>query len=182
VFNIDLPLLRERLEDVPILADHFLNDLNRINQKEKNFSSETLNILTKYTWPGNVRQLANTVERSFHVATDSETIYPIHLPNYLVENQRRTADIAINDVSPEYDPFQDESARQTNRRLGSLKSETHKKTHDDNVSLKENEEQLIKKAIEKSGYNISKASKILGIARCTMYRKIKKYNINTKHN
>ncbi len=178
VFNIDLPLLRERLEDVPLLADCFLNGFNRINNKEKKFSAETLNILTKYTWPGNVRQLANAIERSFYVATDSEIIYPIHLPNYLIENQSRTIDTAVNDVSQERDPFQGERAPQPNGRLTSSKSETHRLT----ISLKENEEQLIKKTIEKSGYNISKASKILGIARCTMYRKIKKYNIITKQN
>ena len=63
-----------------------------------------------------------------------------------------------------------------------MNSEMHKKTHEFNVSLKENEEQLIRKAIVKSDYNISKASKVLGIARCTMYRKIKKYNISTIQN
>jgi limonene hydroxylase len=182
VFNIDLPLLRERLDDIPLLVDYFLNGLNRMDHKTKELSSESLNILTNYSWPGNIRQLANVVERSFHVATESQTIQPEHLPGYLIDDQHKTCDTADNDVSLEHDSAHDRYDPPTNRRLNSLNSEIHKKAHEFNVSLKENEEQLIRKAIVKSGYNISKASKVLGIARCTMYRKIKKYNISTSEN
>jgi len=182
VFNIHLPLLRERLEDIPLLVDYFLNCHNRMNHKAKEFSSENLNILTNYSWPGNIRQLANVVERSFHVATESQTIQPEHLPSYLIDDQNKTCDTTDIDVTQEYDIVQDKHAPQTNMRRNSLNSEMHKKTHEFNVSLKENEEQLIRKAIVKSDYNISKASKVLGIARCTMYRKIKKYNISTIQN
>jgi len=182
VFNIDLPLLRERLEDIPLLVDYFLNCHNRMDQKAKEFSSESLNIFMNYSWPGNIRQLANVVERSFHVATESQTIQTEHLPSYLIDDQHKTCDTAGNDVSQEHDIVQDKHAPQTNRRLNSLNSEMHKKAHGFNVSLKENEEQLIRKTIVESGYNISKASKVLGIARCTMYRKIKKYNISTGQN
>ena len=85
-------------------------------------------------------------------------------------------------MSQEHDIVQDKNAPQTKRRLGGLNSDMHKKDYELNVSLKENEEQLIRKAIVKSGFNISKASKVLGIARCTMYRKIKKYDISTVQN
>ncbi len=182
VFNIYLPLLRERLEDIPLLMDYFLNYHNRMDHKAKEFSSESLNILVNYSWPGNVRQLANVVERSFHVATESQTIQPEHLPGHLIADQHKTCDTADIDVTQVHDIVQDKHAPQTNMRRNSLNSEMHKKTHEFNVSLKENEEQLIRKAIVKSDYNISKASKVLGIARCTMYRKIKKYNISTIQN
>jgi transcriptional regulator of acetoin/glycerol metabolism len=56
-----------------------------------------------------------------------------------------------------------------------------KKAGEFNVSLRENEEQIIRKAIVECSYNISKASKVLGIARCTLYRKISKYNISAEH-
>ena len=177
VFHIDLPLLRERLEDVPLLVDYFLNGLNNMSDKAKEFSSDSLNILTNYSWPGNIRHLANVVERAFHVATDLQTIQPLHLPSYLVEDQQKECDSTDHNVNQEHDILQDKPALQTNGKLNRLNSETRRNAHELNVSLKENEEQLIRKAIAKSGYNISKASKDLGIARCTMYRKIKKYNI-----
>ena len=182
VFNIDLPLLRERLEDIPLLVDYLLKDLNRMNHKAMEFSSESLNILTNYTWPGNVRQLANVIERSFHIATDSKTIQPEYLPSYLIDEQRQSFNTVDNDMNQEHSLVQDKHALQNNKRTDGLNSKAHNKAKQFNVSLKENEEQLIRKAIVKSGYNISKASKVLGIARCTMYRKIKKYSISTGKN
>ena len=126
--------------------------------------------------------MANVVERSFHIATDSKTIQPEYLPSYLIDEQRQAFNTVDNDMNQEHRIAQDKHALQNNKRTDGLNSEAHKKAKQFSVSLKENEEQLIRKAIVKSGYNISKASKVLGIARCTIYRKIKKYSISTGKN
>ncbi len=65
VVNIDLPPLRERKEDIPVLAEFFLRKFNEENQKKlSGFSSEAIDFLLKYEWPGNVRELENAVERA----------------------------------------------------------------------------------------------------------------------
>lgn len=65
VVNIELPPLRERKEDIPVLADFFLRKFNEENQKKlSGFSSEAMDFLLKYEWPGNVRELENAIERA----------------------------------------------------------------------------------------------------------------------
>jgi two-component system response regulator AtoC len=69
VVNIELPPLRERKEDIPVLADFFLRKFNEENQKKiTGFSSEAIDFLLKYEWPGNVRELENAIERSIILA------------------------------------------------------------------------------------------------------------------
>ena len=68
VFPIHLPPLRERQDDVALLADHFLAELNRAEKTRKRFSTATLDRLREYAWPGNVRELHNVVQRAFIIA------------------------------------------------------------------------------------------------------------------
>ena len=72
VVTIELPSLRERKEDVPLLAQHFLKRVTVENQKEiTGFSPEATDFLLKYEWPGNVRELENAIERAVILAKDS---------------------------------------------------------------------------------------------------------------
>jgi len=72
VVNIELPPLRERKEDIPLLAQHFLNDFALENQKRiTGFSPEATELLLGYDWPGNVRELENAIERAVILAKDS---------------------------------------------------------------------------------------------------------------
>ena len=75
VFEIRLPPLRERLEDVPLLAEHFLSELNAREQASKRLSPEATEALASYQWPGNVRQLLNAIQRAFIMA-DGNVIAP----------------------------------------------------------------------------------------------------------
>ena len=73
VATIDLPPLRERGEDIPLLAEHFLKKFAEENRKEvMGFSPEVMDFLFKYPWPGNVRELENTVERAVILAKQPE--------------------------------------------------------------------------------------------------------------
>jgi len=72
VVNIELPPLRERKEDIPLLAEHFLNKFASENRKEvTGFSSDATELLLGYDWPGNVRELENAIERAVILAKDS---------------------------------------------------------------------------------------------------------------
>jgi DNA-binding NtrC family response regulator len=79
VIHIELPPLRERGDDVVLLARHFLKLLRPAGRAELEFSPEALNLLKSYSWPGNIRELRNAVERGIAMARD-EIILPSDLP------------------------------------------------------------------------------------------------------
>src|SRR5262249_39013185 len=79
VFPIHLPPLRERPDDVPLIAEYFLDDISRREGLAKHFASEALERLTVYHWPGNVRELRNIVHRAY-VMTPGATIVDECLP------------------------------------------------------------------------------------------------------
>src|SRR5690625_1172763 len=76
VVVIDVPPLRDRLEDIPVIADHFMQDFSLKHQKQiPHLLSNTLHMLQSYGWPGNVRELRNIVERMI-LFNEKETISP----------------------------------------------------------------------------------------------------------
>jgi len=80
VVPIDIPPLRERLEDVPILASHFVQHFNReLTRAVRGFSPDARELLTSYHWPGNVRELRNVLERAI-LLESSDVILASHLP------------------------------------------------------------------------------------------------------
>lgn len=78
-FEIELPPLRERVEDIPLLVDHFLQKFNKKYGVHKKITQKCMEKLTSYYWPGNVRELENTIER-LTVMVDTEVIDENHLP------------------------------------------------------------------------------------------------------
>jgi DNA-binding NtrC family response regulator len=91
VINLEMPALRDRLSDVPLLAAHFLQKYAAENGKEVDgFATEALERLADYGWPGNVRELENVVERAV-VMTQSRRITLIDLPQHLVPAKARGA-------------------------------------------------------------------------------------------
>ncbi len=84
VFALDLPPLRARREDIPLLVQSFLNEFNKTNGKAvRAVDQEAMYILERYPWPGNIRELRNVIERATILA-DREFIEPKHLPPTLV--------------------------------------------------------------------------------------------------
>ena len=80
VINVQLPPLRERVEDVPLLGYHFLRRYSeRLGKKVKALSQEAIDLLSGYRWPGNVRELENAIERAV-VLCRGESITPADLP------------------------------------------------------------------------------------------------------
>jgi transcriptional regulator with GAF, ATPase, and Fis domain len=82
-FTVTLPPLRERAEDIPVLAYHFLRKAEaKVNKKVDRFSREALDLLNRYDWPGNLRELENIIERAV-VLAESRQIEVTHLPLHL---------------------------------------------------------------------------------------------------
>ena len=152
VFSIEIPPLRKMKGDVEALANHFLDQFNKANRNtQKKLSSGALEVLTEYSWPGNVRELANILERAFYMALHSPVILLEHLPEEIINNSL----VHIE-----------------------LESPTMNQAKQHELSIDKNEKNIIEHALNVSGYNISKASRMLEISRSTLYRKIKKHAIN----
>jgi transcriptional regulator with PAS, ATPase and Fis domain len=80
VFKLELPPLRERQEDIPVLSQHFLDKQARLyDEPSKQLSGESLQILNAYHWPGNIRELANAMEYAY-ISSKAEIIEPTALP------------------------------------------------------------------------------------------------------
>jgi len=86
VINIELPPLRERLADIPLLAEHFLERVCREANKTREFSQESLTALQRYNWPGNVRELQNVVERAVLLGKGT-VVTPEDLPAAIAAGQ-----------------------------------------------------------------------------------------------
>jgi two-component system response regulator AtoC len=76
VFPIHMPPLRDRAEDVPLIATHFLDAISRRERRSKRFTPQALQRLAEHDWPGNVRELRNVVERAYVMAAGSEILDP----------------------------------------------------------------------------------------------------------
>ena len=98
VFPIELPPLRERRGDIPILLDHFLQMYSKQNGKaKKKFSQSAVKILTEhYDWPGNVRELQNLVER-LDTITKSNVIFPKSVSSFNI-NKKEIKDIPLKEA------------------------------------------------------------------------------------
>jgi len=151
VIPIYLPPLRERKEDIPLLANHFISMFNKeFNKNVKKISPKVERLLVNYSWPGNVRELKNVIERAMLLEAEDE-ILPEHLPP------------EITGEAPE-DFVEHESSTDT---IDSLYP----------ITLKDMERILIEKTLEKTSGNKSQAAKILGISRQTLREKVKQYRL-----
>ncbi|MBP1778822.1 MAG: Response regulator of zinc sigma-54-dependent two-component system [candidate division NC10 bacterium] len=100
VITIQLPALRDRQEDIPLLAHHFLRRYAAQNAKAiEGFAEEAMDLLQTYAWPGNVRELENAIERAV-VLTRSDMITPVDLPETLVRTDQAARHLVVSIGTP----------------------------------------------------------------------------------
>ncbi len=102
VVNLEIPPLRERLEDIPLLVDHFLEEYRQRAGKEHRFKPEALGRLMDHAWPGNVRELQNMIEQVLAL-NDSFEIGPDDLP---VPSSRKSQDGAPSELPISFDAYE----------------------------------------------------------------------------
>jgi DNA-binding NtrC family response regulator len=146
VFNIDMPPLREHKEDIPQLAEHLLQEMNAKHGRQvATVSEEVLQIFQSHHWPGNVREMRNTLERAV-ILCGGSMIEKKHLPpNFGASTTLTTAN----------DP------RSVHLHVG--------------TTVEEAERQLIFKTLTATSNNKTRAAEILGISLKTLHNKLKEY-------
>jgi len=164
VFQIVLPSLRERKEDIPKLAEYFIKYYNQQFQKNvTKINDDVIQLLMKYYWPGNIRELRNVIERAVILETTS-TLQTDSLPGEIV---------SLNET---INTFRDSKHEET-LTVQNQHSHFELNVPSEGLSLYEIEKKIIKQALQKTDYNQTKTSKLLGISRDTLRYKVKKYNL-----
>ncbi len=150
-FYIHIPPLRERKEDIPLLAGHFLSYFaTKYNKRTiKGFSPAAEQVLSAHGWPGNVRELKNLVER-FVVLEDNEIIEPEQMPSWMFGR-------TMGAVQPSSDRFV---------------------LPESGISLEELEKDLIIQALERTGNNKAQAAKLLGVSYDSLRYQLKKFGLD----
>ncbi|QSQ26856.1 sigma 54-interacting transcriptional regulator [Pyxidicoccus parkwayensis] len=150
VIRVQLPPLRERRDDMPILIDHFLRKHHRDGQRARGLAAEALAILGAYSWPGNIRELENEIERLLVLGGELENI-----PAELISSRIRDA------VVPGGGPF--------------IPPRAHGKLHEAVEAL---EREMIQQGLLRTRYNKSRLARELGISRSNLILKIARYGLD----
>ena len=161
VFQIEIPSLKERKEDIPDLLYYFINKYGlEFNLTIKDVERDVLKLLSEYSWPGNIRELENVVIRSFAALSVDDTRVNKEL-------------LKLEDI-----PVQLSSMIQKNNPITEI-PQFHKITVSGKLEelLSDYSRLIISEAIKSASGNKSKAAEILGINRATLYYKLKELNI-----
>ena len=146
VITIKLPSLSNRDGDIPLLAYHFLTQKCKAMKKDvQSIARESMELLCQYTWPGNIRELENVIERAVALASGPK--------------------IQVGDL-PEY--------------ISNLSVETYRRHDSELPTLEEQEKNYIKWVLDKCDGNKTKSAKIMGIDRVSLWRKIKRFGIDSE--
>ncbi len=148
VVTVKVPPFRERQDDIPLMAQHFLEKYSKKNRKQvKGFSPLAMDMLIKYDWPGNVRELENAVERAV-ILLAGDNITEKDLPLSITQSYSKESDRAITQT-----------------------------VNTGTRPLEEVEKEAILAALEASGSNKSETARKLGINRKTLHKKLKNYGV-----
>lgn len=151
IVSLNSPPLRERIEDLPLLCSHIITRLNKkLSLKMSGLSAESLNLMNRYSWPGNIRELENCLEMAMVLGR---------------------GDIIEREMLPERVLLNDSTKSDSRYQLGEIGSLSIKER------VKELEMQLIKRALRRTNGNRTHAAKLLEISLRSLIYKLKEYGI-----
>jgi two-component system, NtrC family, response regulator AtoC len=157
-FEINIPPLRERRDDIIPLAKHILQKIGGTNAPE--LSTQAIDALTAYHWTGNVRQLRNCLERAVLLADNGK--------------------ITTKDLPPEVLRRGNEPVFSVNQTALKETVSVHSFQNTPPAALKDVEKQQIIHALEKTGWHRGKTAELLGISPSTLYRRLREYDLETR--
>ncbi len=156
VINFSILPLRDRSEDLEVLSYYFLNEFNRVlNKNIKGFTDDVIEFFRSYSWPGNIRELRHSIEHAVNM-TEKGVIAIEDLPKYIDINHKAA------------DEIQENSGEEKNAIIINAPL---------NEMMNEYERKIISESLRKNDYNVLKTSKGLDIPRQTLYYKMEKLGI-----
>ena len=159
IIRIDVPPLRDRREEIPHLCTFFLRDSSeRLDKPDVQLSSNALDVLTQYWWPGNVRQLRNEIQRAVAMSPPGGMLEPEHFSAELTA-ERLTAPSEVGDHTGAHASFGPGNLVEAVERL---------------------EREMIGATLEQTGNNVSEAARILGLTRRGLYLKMTRLRIGER--
>lgn len=188
VFPLEVPALRDRLGDLPMLLSELMEDVQRNSGTSVHFSSATIRLLTHYRWPGNVRELANLVERMaiMHpggridpadLPADFRVDLPVDLSDDLSTDTGLEQTGAVNQGRVSVQVDQLDQAESTGSDLltdlDGAELSVDLKQH-----LQQIERELIEHALERSRGVVAEAARMLSVGRTTLVEKIRKHDLD----
>ena len=173
VIEITLPPLRERKSDIPILADFFIKKFSQeLNMPEKQLSGDALSLLQSYNFPGNIRELENAIRRCM-VMSPSAVLNSDDFIEILNNGEN-----SLKDKKTETDPFEDIIKRKIKNYIEKVKDTEINDVYKSIMGL--TEKIIIEEILNLYNFNQLKVSKLLGINRNTLRKKINEYKIDIK--
>lgn len=168
-FSIEIPPLRERIEDIRDLAVHHVRRAcESYGVEEKEFSPEFFDVLNQYEWPGNVRELVNAVERAVTAARHEPVLFPKHLPTYIRIRLARSS-VGCDTLRHEEQADENIEELQSLPRLIEVRE----------AAVAEAEQRYLKELVSLVGPSIGEACRVAGLSRSRLYTLFKKHGIAT---
>lgn len=151
IIAIEIPPLRERLSDIPLLVDHLIKKHSKqVSKNILGISPEARSILMSYNWPGNIRELENIIERAV-ILSKNTTITPDDFPDFLNKEANEPLNVSDSNNGGNGRPLKE--------------------------ALQEPERDLLVKALESAKWNRNETAKNLGINRTTLYKKMLRFDL-----
>jgi DNA-binding NtrC family response regulator len=152
--EIRLPPLRERIDDIPLLAQYYLEHFSHKYKRVVSITPDDMQALCQYSWPGNVRELAHVIERAV-ILSDKEILDVLAVAGIgKVEIEERNSDSELSLLPTEAEV-----------------------NHNDSFNLDMVEQRTVRAALKHHQGNVTKAAKALGLTRGAMYRRLEKYDL-----
>lgn len=170
---IDIPPLRQRLEDIPLLTQHIIHKLCRRSGKAmKKPATDLLQLLQEYDWPGNVRELVNVLDRLIITSGSQETLLPIHLPpemrTRVIQNRLSVSPFAAADYSVRFQPQGlPETAVFEFPKIHAVRQN----------ALQTVEQEYLTALMQHVDGNVQKAARVAGLAKSQLYNLLNKYDL-----
>ena len=156
VIFLKLPPLRERKNDIPLLVEHFIHKFNRqFGKNIKHISVEAMEVMLSYSWPGNIRELENVIQRSLVLEKEevlTKDSLPLNLRNFKESATEDKTTINISSRKPLHKIVKEE--------------------------VEKIEKKVLKEYLDKFGPNKSKIASLLGLSRKSLYDKLRKYKLD----
>jgi DNA-binding NtrC family response regulator len=181
VFPIYVPPLRDRPEDVSVLAQHFMARLAaEAGKRIVGISEQAMNLLKAYNWPGNIRQLENAVYRAV-VLSDGAYLESADFPQIVALSAGRAEALKLASSAPALSApvhIDDASFLRREEVKQATVADRFIGSNGEVAALADMERELIVFALAHYGYRMSRVARALGIGRSTLYRKLREYGLD----